>query len=71
VKYVKVWTNRPGIVQGVLETHGIPSVPDLQFIDDFPRVSESLPTSEGNARWPATVEGLQAAFSALPPAPEI
>ena len=69
-KYLKIWTSRPVIVQDTLRAHGIPHVPDLQFIDEYPRVSESLRTSEGNAQWPDTLEGLQSAFAALPPPPE-
>lgn len=71
VKYLKIWTNRPEIVQAILLEHGLPQVPNLQFIDEYPRVSESLRTAEGNARWPEAFENLQSAFTTLPPAPEI
>jgi hypothetical protein len=59
VKYLKVWTNQPTVVQAVLREHALPEVMDLQFIDEFPRVSESLRTTEGNARWPEAFEGLR------------
>jgi hypothetical protein len=68
VKYLKIWTNQPATVQTILRRHGFPEVPDLQFIDDYPRVSESLRTAEGNARWPEAFEGLRNAFAQLPPA---
>ena len=69
VKYLKIWTNQPTTVQTLLQRHAIPEVPALQFIDDYPRVSESLRTAEGDARWPEAFEGLRDAFAKLPPAP--
>lgn len=71
VKYLKIWTNQPATVQAVLWKHALPEVPDLKFIDEYPRVSESLQTAQGNARWPEALEGLRDAFAQLPPAPEI
>jgi hypothetical protein len=71
VKYLKVWTNQPTAVQAVLRKHALPEVPDLRFIDEYPRVSETLQTTEGNARWPVAFEGLRQAFEQLPPPPEI
>ena len=65
-KYVQVWTNRPETARRILEECGVPPVPDLQFIDEFPRVSESLCDSAGNAGWPPVLDGLRAAFATLP-----
>ena len=65
VKYIKVWTSQLSLVRVVLERHGIPEVPDLEFIDEYPRVSESV-GPDGNARWPAVIEGIKTAFDTLP-----
>jgi hypothetical protein len=66
VKYLQIWTSQPARACAVLEAHGIPPVPDLQFIDNFPRVSESLVREDGNAGWPDVLERLRAAFGELP-----
>jgi hypothetical protein len=68
VKYLQVWTNHPDRAVETFASLGLPEVPDLQFIDQFPRVSESLQTSDGYAEWPGVVEQLRAAFEELPPA---
>ena len=68
VKYVQVWTNQPDRAAESFARLGLPEMPDLQFIDQFPRVSESLQTADGNAEWPDVVEQLRAAFDELPPA---
>jgi hypothetical protein len=68
VKYLQVWTNHPDRAAETFAQLGLPEVPDLQFIDEYPRVSESLQTREGNAEWPDVVEQLRVAFDGLPPA---
>lgn len=69
-KYLKIWTSQAVVVRRVLEAHGIPEVSDLQFIDEYPRVSESrLP--DGNAAWPLVTNALREAFDALPPPGEL
>jgi hypothetical protein len=65
VKYLKVWTSQLAAVRAVLEGYSIPEVPALEFLDEYPRVSESL-RPDGNARWPLVTEALQAAFETLP-----
>jgi hypothetical protein len=65
-KYLQVWTNQPDVVRTVFHRHGLPEVPGLEFIDEFPMVSESLLTEVGNARWPEAYDPLQAAFARLP-----
>lgn len=67
-KYLQVWTNYPDRATGTFARLGLPEVPKLQFIDEYPRVSESLQTPEGNAEWPAVVEQIRACFNELPPA---
>ena len=44
---------------------GVPEVPNLKFLDQYPRVSETLPFSEV-AGWSTVLEHLQVAFDALP-----
>ena len=41
-KDLRIWTNNPGAATDALWTHGIPSVEKLQFIDEYPRVTERL-----------------------------
>jgi hypothetical protein len=41
-------------------------VSDLQFIDEFPRVSEALPFGGQTSGWLAMMEGIQAGFTDLP-----
>ena len=65
VKFLKVWTSQLPLVRAVLEANGIPEVPALDFIDNYPRVSQSV-GPDGNARWPFVIESLQAAFHTLP-----
>lgn len=70
-KYLQIWTTSPKAVRRILESHGLPEVPNLQFIDDYARVSETLSLEDGTAGWPLVYEGLQRAFASLPPAPDI
>lgn len=67
-KYLQVWTNHPDRSEEAFARIGLPEVPELQFIDQYPLVSESLLTPEGNAEWPDVVEQIRMAFEALPPA---
>lgn len=69
-KYLQIWTTYPKAVRRILESHGLPEVPNLQFIDDYARVSETLSLEDGSAGW-RVYEGLQRAFASLPPAPDI
>jgi hypothetical protein len=65
-KYLKVWTNQALEAERVFSELGIPKLPTLQFIDAFPRVSESLTTSEGNAGWQSVLDAVRHAFEELP-----
>ena len=65
-KYLRIWTNKPEAVRAVFKSHGIPEVPELQFIDEFPRVSNSLLDENGNVGWPPVMERLKEAFESLP-----
>lgn len=65
-KYLRVWTSKAKVARGVLESHGVPEVAKLEFIDEYPRVSETLPQPNGNAGWPPVFEGLRKAFDELP-----
>jgi len=64
-KYLQIWTNEPELARAVLERHGIPEVPDLKFIHQYPRVSQTLSFGE-IAGWSTVISLLQAAFDALP-----
>lgn len=66
-KYLRIWTNDPAAVRAVFARHAVPEVPALEFIDEYPMVSESLLTEEGNATWPTVVEQIREAFARLPP----
>lgn len=65
-KFLRIWTNDLGGVRAVLARHGIAEVPELEFIDEYPMVSESLRTEAGNASWPVVVQALREAFDRLP-----
>jgi hypothetical protein len=69
VKFIRVWTNLPEEVVAVLARHGIPEVPDLQFIDEYPRVSEALPFEGQTSGWFPVIEGLKTRFQTLPDPP--
>ena len=64
-KYFQIWTNQPEIVDRIFDQNGIPFVPDLQFIDEYPMVSKSI-NSIGNAVWPGVYEAVKVAFDNLP-----
>jgi hypothetical protein len=66
-KYIQIWTNDPVSVRALLKRHRIPPVDDLRFIDEFPMVSETLRSADGNARWPEVVQELPKLFDQLPP----
>ncbi len=68
-KWLQIWTNKPHRTIEVLEAHGIPSVPALQFIDEYPRVSETLPYEGHSTGWFPIVERLKAEFKSLPEPP--
>jgi hypothetical protein len=63
-KELRIWTNQPAAATDALAALGIPAVEKLQFIDEFPRVTERLvgdPSSE------ETISGIVDAFQHLPP----
>jgi hypothetical protein len=65
-KHIQIWTNQPAVARAVLARHRIPEVPDLQLMDQYPLVSESLQTSEGEATWPLVLQQVRAGFTTLP-----
>jgi hypothetical protein len=67
-KYLQVWTNQPDRAAATFADLGLPHVPNLEFLDGYPRVSRSLLNEAGNAEWPDVVEQLRTAFHLLPPA---
>lgn len=63
-KDLRIWTNSPVIATNTLLSLGIPAVEKLQFIDEYPRVTERLvgdPSSE------KTISAIINAFHSLPP----
>jgi len=64
-KYFQVWTSQPELVEQVFERNGVPLVPDLQFIDQYPMVSKSI-GKNGAAAWPGIFEAIEKAFATLP-----
>jgi hypothetical protein len=47
-KYLRIWTNQPDAARRVLHAQGIPEVPNLEFIDNYPRRSETLSVHGGD-----------------------
>lgn len=66
-KYLQVWTNQPDLARAVFAQHRIPEVPDLQFMDQYPLITEPMETPEGNPVWPFVLDQVRAAFRDLPP----
>ena len=63
-KDLRIWTNNPKLATETLSTLGIPSVEKLEFIDQYPRVTERLvgyPSSR------ETISAIVSAFQSLPP----
>jgi predicted nucleotidyltransferase len=63
-KDLRIWTNNPAVARETLWSRGIPSVEKLQFIDEFPRVTERL---VGDASSHETISAIVDAFQSLPP----
>jgi hypothetical protein len=68
-KYLQVWTNHPNRVRAVLASSGVPQMPDLAFIDEYPLVRETLPRPDGQAGWAWVVDELRYAFAGMPAPP--
>jgi hypothetical protein len=63
-KDLRIWTNNPTVAIETLSSLGVPSAEKLQFIDEYPRVTERLvgdPSSE------ETISAIVGAFQSLPP----
>jgi hypothetical protein len=65
-KYLQVWTNQPAAARAVFAQHRIPEVPNLQLMEQYPLVRETLLSPEGDATWPLVLERVRADFTALP-----
>jgi hypothetical protein len=63
-KDIQLWTNRPEVAEQALISMRIPKVGKLQFVDEFPMVTERL---EGNPSSEETISNIVRAFGALPP----
>ncbi len=65
-KHVQVWTNQPDAAREVLAHHRIPEVAELQFLEQFPLVSEPLLTDDGRPATPLVLDQVRAGFGQLP-----
>lgn len=66
-KYFQVWTNRADKACEVFMRHGLMEVPNLQFIDEYPRVTEALKDAKGEIVYPQVMDAIEAAFRRLTP----
>lgn len=64
-KYFKIWTNKQESVESVLQSAGIPRCEDLEFIDEYPRVSLSV-GDDDNAAWSGPFYAIKDEFAKLP-----
>jgi hypothetical protein len=63
-KDLRIWTNNLAVATETLSSLGIPRVEKLQFIDEYPRVTERL---VGDPSSQETISAIVGAFQALPP----
>lgn len=64
-KYLQIWTYDLRRARKTLERLGVPEVPELKFIDNYPFVSESLPLEGRSSGWPVVLERITASFATL------
>lgn len=65
-KFLRLWTAHPERAREVFERRGIPPVPDLRFIDEFPLVREAQPYGGTDSGWAPVVDELREKFRTLP-----
>jgi hypothetical protein len=63
-KHLQVWTDQGDIAESTLVSLGVPKVERLQFIDEFPRVTERLPDGPQSSE---TISAIVSGFEGLPP----
>lgn len=63
---MQIWTNQLGIAEATLTAARIPRVELLQFIDEFPHVTERLP---GDPSSDETIAAVIRSFEVLLPRP--
>ncbi len=64
-KYLQIWTYDLRRARKTLERLGVPEVPELKFIDNYPFVSQSLPLEGRSSGWPVVLERITASFAML------
>jgi hypothetical protein len=66
-KYMKIWTNRNELLIKTLKSFGIQQIENLQFIDEFPVVSEALSENiaKGIRHYSEVMECIQREFEKL------
>ena len=67
VKYFQVWTSKPDTFRQIMTARGIPEVPALEFIDEYPRTTHAL-HHEGIGDFAALVDCVLATCKSLPAA---
>lgn len=68
-KFIRIWTSHPEHAERVFARHGIPQVPGLRFIDEFPLVREPQPYGDEVSGFYSVMEELRERFHALPAPP--
>jgi hypothetical protein len=63
-KYMKIWTNQPEVAEATLVSMRVPMAASLQFIDEFPHVTERLPHDPCSDE---TILAIRSSFQTLPP----
>lgn len=61
-KYMRIWTNKLDLVLAILNNFGIQYVENLQFIDEFPVVSETLSKYTGMRHFTEVIEDIENEF---------
>lgn len=68
-KFVRIWTAHPERAIAVFERRGVPHVPDLRFVDEFPLIRETQPYGNSDLGWYSVLEELREKLRALPEPP--
>lgn len=68
-KFVRIWTAHPERAIAVFERRGIPHVPHLRFVDEFPLVREAQPYGGTTSGWYSVADELREKLRELPEPP--
>jgi hypothetical protein len=67
-KYLKVWTNQPDLLQQLLAEHNLRRADSLDFIDEYPRVTEPVSHPPEMYQYGELIERVLSAEGQLPEA---